>query len=549
MCLITLAAILLSSILTTVVYYNKLEAQMKREVIIEARYIEAGMEMAGTAYLDQLSSKVRGSSQNRVTLIAQDGTVLYDNYTDNELMENHADRPEVQSALKIGTGEVTRVSDTLSETTYYYAILLSDGHIVRVANTTRSVLASVFGLLPAIVLVVALIFGIIMVLADSQTKRIVKPINELDLDHPEDNQIYDELAPLIGKVEKQQRTIQKQMDTLKAKQNEFAAITENMSEGFIVVGKKAEVVSYNSSAMRILGVDQQYAEENGVNILNFNRSTTFRHAVDEALDGRHCEKTMDINGRCYQIIANPVTESGGVNGAIIVILDVTEKQEREGLRREFSANVSHELKTPLTSISGYAEIMKNGLVKPEDMKRFSNNIYHEAQRMITLIGDIIKLSQLDENQVELDKGIVDLYQISTGVIERLKDHARNHQVKLNLKGKSTVVSGTSQILDEMIYNLCDNGIKYNRPGGSVNVTVSEEAGQAVLTVSDTGIGIPEAEQERVFERFYRVDKSHSKQIGGTGLGLSIVKHGAIYHGARVEMESRDGVGTVVKIIF
>lgn len=549
MCLITLVAIVLASVMSTAVYYNRLEDQMKRDVIMEARYIETGIELGGTKYLDTLSSKTRGTSQNRITLIGPDGTVLYDNYTNAAAMENHGNRPEVKSAFEKGAGEVTRVSSTLAEKTYYYAIRLSNGDVIRVANTTKSVLSSVTQLLIPMFLVVLCIMLLSMAIAESQTKRIVKPINDLDLDHPEEDHIYDELAPLIGKVEKQRRTIQKQMYTLKAKQREFTAITENMNEGFIVVGKKAEVASYNSSAMRILGVDEQYARENGVNILNFNRSQIFRMAVDEALEGRNSGQNMEIAGRCYQVIANPVTEGGEVTGAIIVILDVTEKQEREELRREFSANVSHELKTPLTSISGYAEIMKNGLVKPEDMKRFSENIYNEAQRMISLIGDIIKLSQLDENQMDIDKAAVDLYLIAEGVVKRLAGHANTQGVTLKLQGSPQVLSGTSQILDEMIYNLCDNGIKYNRQGGSVVVTVGEECGRPYVSVADTGIGIPESDKDRVFERFYRVDKSHSKQIGGTGLGLSIVKHGAIYHNARVEMESQEEVGTTVKLLF
>lgn len=362
------------------------------------------------------------------------------------------------------------------------------------------------------------------------------------------------------------------MDTLKAKQREFSAITENMSEGFLVIGKRGEVVSYNSSALRILGVEPSAVEEKEdeagyqiqgyesgtgaegtaggrINILSFNRSHIFRTSVDRALEGNHSEQNMELGGRVYQIIANPVLEGEEVSGAIMVILDVTEKAEREDLRREFSANVSHELKTPLTSISGYAEIMKNGLVRTEDMRRFSENIYQEAQRMITLVGDIIKLSQLDESQVELEKTDVDLYDIARGVTERLKGQARVQKVELKLTGTSQRVFGTAQILDEMIYNLCDNGIKYNKPGGHVTISISEEHGHPVVLVEDDGIGIPETDQERVFERFYRVDKSHSRQIGGTGLGLSIVKHGAIYHGARVEMESKIGVGTKVRIVF
>lgn len=549
MFLIAFVAIALSSVMSTLVYYNRQEAQMKREVITEARYLEAGLELSGEEYLTTLSKKIRGNGQNRITLIDGDGTVLFDNYAANDAMENHGERPEVKRALANGAGDATRVSDTLSEKTYYYAVRLSNQDVIRVANTTKSVLAAVVGIIPFMILTGILVLALIMLLAGSQTRMIIKPINELDLDHPEESRIYDELAPLVGKVEKQRQMIKNQMDTLKAKQKEFAAITENMSEGFIVVGKKAEVASYNTSAMKILGVDEQYASETGVNILNFNRSNIFRCAVDEALEGHHSEHNMDINGRCYQVIANSVTEGQEVTGAIIVILDVTEKQEREGLRREFSANVSHELKTPLTSISGYAEIMKNGLVKPEDMKRFSEHIYNEAQRMIILIADIIKLSQLDENQVDLDKTSVDLYQIAEGVVTRLKDHAKGQKVTLSLKGGSTVIKGTKQILDEMIYNLCDNGIKYNRPGGTVNVTVQSEDGSPVITVSDTGMGIPEADKDRVFERFYRVDKSHSKQIGGTGLGLSIVKHGAIYHNAKVEMDSKEEQGTTVRIVF
>ena len=330
---------------------------------------------------------------------------------------------------------------------------------------------------------------------------------------------------------------------------EFSAITENMSEGFIVVDSKAEVVSYNSSAMKILGVEKQMVPDSRVNILNFNRSAEFREAVDHALAGRHAEHNLDLNGHCYQMIANPVLDEGRNKGAIIVILDIKEKQGREELRREFSANVSHELKTPLTSISGYAEIMKNGLVKPEDMARFAENIYTEAQRLITLVGDIIKLSQLDENAVEVEKSAVDLYEVSSDVVKRLQANAAMQKVTLSLQGEPAVIFGARQILDEMIFNLCDNAVKYNKPNGKVTVTVKNEGMHKVVSVADTGIGVPEADKDRIFERFYRVDKSHSKQIGGTGLGLSIVKHGAIYHDARVELESKVGVGTTVKVVF
>lgn len=549
MCRMALMAVVLSSLITAVVYYNRIEKQMKQEVVREARYLEAGLELSGSEYLELLFQKTGRSVKNRITLIDSDGFVLFDNYAANDSMENHRNRPEVKSALETGIGESTRVSDTLSENTYYYAIRLSNGSVIRAANTTRSAMASLWSLIPMIGLTSVVILVLSMMLADKQTRKIVQPINNIDLDHPNQNRVYDELAPFIGRIERQQETIRRQMEILEAKQKEFTTITENMNEGFIVVGKKAEVVSYNTSALKILGIDDPHAGEQGINILNLNRSHIFRKAVDEALKGSHNEQGMELNGRYYQVIANPVTENGEVSGAIIVIFDVTEKQEREGLRREFSANVSHELKTPLTSISGYAEIMKNGLVKPEDMKHFSENIYHEAQRMITLIGDIIKLSQLDENQVDLGKTTVDLYHLAEDVVNRLQDSAKTAGISLKLEGGPAAILGTTQILEEMLYNLCDNGIKYNKPGGSVTVKVSAAEGHPVITVADTGIGIPEADQDRVFERFYRVDKSHSNQIGGTGLGLSIVKHGAIYHNARIEIESKEGRGTTVRIIF
>lgn len=424
--------------------------------------------------------------------------------------------------------------------------------MIRVANTTRSALAGSMAMLPALGGAAVLIMVLSMILAERQTREIVKPINELDLDHPDSGRLYDELAPLVGKVERQQRTICQQMDTLRTKQREFTAITENMSEGFLVVGKQGEVASYNTSALKILDVEIPVPEERtpgSLNILNFNRSHEFRTAVDEALAGHHHEENLKIGIRMYQIIANPVTEKQNVTGAVIVILDITEREEREDLRREFSANVSHELKTPLTSISGYAEIMKNGLVKPEDMKRFSENIYQEAQRMITLIGDIIKLSQLDENRVELEKQAVDLYPIAQSVVSRLKERASQAKVALEIRGEGQIIEGTSQILDEMIYNLCDNGIKYNKAGGHVNVTVGSRQGCPFVSVEDNGIGIPEEDQKRVFERFYRVDKSHSKAIGGTGLGLSIVKHGAAFHGADLSLESQPDRGTTIRLTF
>lgn len=553
MCLVALFSMVVGTLGTTWLLCRDLQEQMQRDVATEVRYLEAAVELSGQEYLDQLSSRGDGGSINRITWISPDGQVIYDSFADSESLENHSDRPEIIDALKHGRGESVRLSDTLAEQTYYYASRLADGTVIRVASTTSSGLAAMFHTIPLMIGMAAIIFGVTMMLADIQTKRIVEPINKLDPDAPQAGTVYDELSPLVRRLEKQKQTIREQMEILREKQEEFTAITENMREGFIVVDSRADVISHNSSAVRILGADLDPDNgENGngaVNVISLNRSSSFRQVVDEALAGQRSEQNLDMNGRHYQIIANPVVEARDKRGAVVVILDVTEQQNREELRREFTANVSHELKTPLTSISGYAEIMKSGLVQPADMGRFSEKIYVEAQRLITLVGDIIRLSQLDEGKVEIQKSAIDLYRSASIVVDRIKDVAQKAKVSIDIEGQPAVVQGVEQILDEMIFNLCDNAIKYNRPNGQVHVKVSVENGHAVLTVSDTGIGIPEEDKERIFERFYRVDKSHSKQIGGTGLGLSIVKHGAIYHQAQVEMESKLGAGTTIKIIF
>lgn len=549
MCFVALISMVLGTLVTVWLLGRDLQQQMEQAVTTEVRYLESAMEVSGREYLNHLASRGDGNSENRITWVAPDGQVLYDSFADKQSLENHKDRPEIAQALQTGNGQSTRLSDTLAEQTYYYAARLNDGSVIRVASTTRSALATMIHTVPWMVVMAVVIFSLTMGIAEVQTKRIVGPINQLNPDEPQMDQVYDELSPLIRRLEKQKETIQEQMDTLQAKKEEFTAITENMKEGFIIVDSRADVISYNTSAIRILGSEMTARDGGNVNVLMLNRSNSFRQVVDAALHGKRGEEMLELNGRHYQIIANPVVESGARRGAVVVILDVTEQQNREDLRREFTANVSHELKTPLTSISGYAEIMKSGLVQPADMGRFSEKIYVEAQRLITLVGDIIKLSQLDEEQVYLEKSSVDLHQVAAHVVDRLKDVAGKAQVTLKLTGKPVVIQGTEQILDEMVFNLCDNAIKYNKVYGNVTVTTDLVDGHPVVTVSDSGIGIPAEDQERIFERFYRVDKSHSKQIGGTGLGLSIVKHGAIYHKAKVEMESKLGEGTTVRILF
>ncbi len=549
MCRVALFAMVLATLLTTGFLCLELNREMRYTVVTEMRYLESAMEVSGEHFLKHLSSKGDGNIINRITWIDEQGNVLYDSFAGSGRLENHGDRPEIVQAMKQGEGESTRHSSTLAEQTYYYAKRLSDGSVIRVASTTKSALATMIGTIPVMLIMAILIYGAAMILADHQTKRIVEPINRLNPDCPQEEKVYDELSPLVRRLEKQKETIEEQMKTLRAKQEEFKTITENMKEGFLVVDSNADVMVYNSSVLRILGIEEDFAPDMNVNVLNFNRSENFRQAVDQALAGQRNEHTLELNGRFYQMIANPAAEAPDRFGAVVVILDVTEQRDREQLRREFSANVSHELKTPLTSISGYAEIMKNGLVQHEDVPRFAEKIYIEAQRLITLVGDIIKLSQLDEGKVEMKKESVDLYSIVNRVAERLQPVADKNHIRISVKGSSAIVFGAEQILDEMIFNLCDNAIKYNHPEGVVEMQTGRNGGHAYVMVSDNGIGIPQNEQERIFERFYRVDKSHSKNIGGTGLGLSIVKHGAICHGAAVEMNSAPGRGTRVKLTF
>lgn len=565
LCLVALLTMVVSALITTLLLCQDLQTQMRQAVMTEVRYLESAMEVSGEDYLSHLKSRGDGNSVNRITWVDANGSVLYDSYADSESLENHKDRPEIAAALKNGRGESVRTSHTLAEQTYYYAARLSDGSVIRVASTTKSALATVFHTVPVMIAMAVLIVLGVLILAEFQTKRIIAPINQMNPDDPQAGDVYDELAPLVRRLEKQKETIRQQMEILKEKQEEFSAITENMREGFLVVDSKGDVMSYNKSALKLLGIpegeegmlsrhgnaawEEHEKTDANVNIISINRFENFRRVVNEALKGSHCEEMLDVGNRHYQIIANPVAESEERSGAVVVILDVTEQQGREELRREFTANVSHELKTPLTSISGYAEIMMNGMVQPADMGRFSGKIYKEAQRLITLVGDIIRLSQLDEEKVQMEKSPVDLHLLASDVVKRLQDVAKKNQVTLMLTGKPTVVNGNPQILDEMIYNLCDNAIKYNKPFGEVEVNVAMIKDHPVLTVEDDGIGIPPEDQERIFERFYRVDKSHSRQIGGTGLGLSIVKHGAIYHKAKVELKSAPGEGTTVRITF
>lgn len=541
--IVALAVLVASLVFIMGMLYEYFFDQYKTQLKHEAIYVAQGIEMEGLSYLQELQEHGTG---NRITWIDADGTVLYDTWTDVSTMENHLDREEVQEALESGTGDSFRYSETAEQTTVYYAVKLTAGSVLRISTAQSSVWSLLIGVLQPVIIVVLLALLLSFLLASRVAKQVVKPLNAIDLEHPETVETYEELNPMLQKIAKQNQQIRAQMDELERRQQEFETITENMSEGLLVVDLHTDVLSYNASAKRLLGIGKV---EERQSVLTLNRSENFRKTLDLALAGQHNEQNMWLDGRLYQLIANPVYDEAAVIGAVILILDITEREEREQLRREFTANVSHELKTPLTSISGFAEIIQNGIAKPGDVQRFAGNIYEESQRLITLLGDIIRLSQLDENTAPVEQEEVELLGIVDAVMERLQPLAEKRNITFTVQGEPMKIKGVFHILDEMIFNLCDNAIKYNREGGKVDLRLEKTEQQVIFSVKDTGIGIPAGEQARVFERFYRVDKSHSKEIGGTGLGLSIVKHGALYHNATVSLESELGKGTKIIISF
>ncbi|MCI7812208.1 MAG: ATP-binding protein [Lachnospiraceae bacterium] len=517
------------------ILYQSFGTQLEGELEKEAKYLAIAVESVGQDALEQVSKK-----NDRVTLVDEDGTVLYDNYADEGAMENHADRQEIQDALKNGSGKATRQSDTLQQNTIYYALRLSDGKVLRVSSNQDNVISLLQDLVPALVAIFVLISVMSAFFASKLSKKIVQPLNQLDLEKPEQNEVYDEVAPLLTKISRQQSTIREQLEMARSQQEEFTLITEHMEEGLFVMDAHGNLLSFNKSGLEMLGVQKASV---GQNVLELNRSKIFMETVEAVLGGNHHEALMDLDGLSCQIIANPVFDGGKKKGAVLLMIDSTEKVQLEQLRREFTANVSHELKTPLTSISGFAEIMRDGMVKPEDMKKFADRIFQEAQRLITLVSDVIKISQLDEGGIPYEKEEADLLEMARDILDRLRPEAEKMGVELRLEGETMIREVEKPILDEVLYNLCDNAIRYNKKGGNVQVKVQKEENVTKITVKDTGIGIPMAHQKRIFERFYRVDKSHSKEIGGTGLGLSIVKHGAGYLGAEISVESLPGKGS------
>lgn len=538
--LAAMAVLVASGLITFLVsqdYFN----ETKKELAQEARYISMGLESGGNDFLNKIAAE--NGSNVRITLIDKDGIVLFDNQAEAKTLENHAMRQEIMEAVAVGAGEAERFSDTLDKTTYYYAVRLDDGKILRLARTIDSIYKSVLQMLPimgGIVIVVAFLASIV---ARRVTFNLIKPLDQVNLDEPLDNETYDELAPFLTRIAKQKRQLSKNLKKLRGKQEELTIITNNMNEGLVLLNGQQNVLFINESAAKIFGFSAK--EVIGRNILTVDRAQEVQDLLQKVSQAGKGEGLYEKDGHFYQLSGSSVNGSGSV----ILIYDVTEKMTAEKLRREFSANVSHELKTPLQSILGYAEIMKNGLVKDEDKQRFLERIHAEAGNMIELIQNIMELSRLDENKTLDEFEDVDLLKLAQSVTLRLKHKAQTKGVTLNVSGSSACVCGVQSILSEVLYNLVDNSIKYNKDNGRVDVKVQDGSEEVTVSVSDTGIGIGAADRERVFERFYRADKSHSKEIGGTGLGLSIVKHGVLFHKGRVELESEPGVGTTITFVL
>ena len=536
--LVGIVALLLCTAVFCGVTYTHTKELVYSEMSVEALYAAAGVESMGEEYLDSLSAS------RRITLVGADGTVLYDNRADSTAMDNHLDRSEISEALESGSGRSKHYSGTMLETTLYYALRLSDGRVLRISAPHESIFAMISGMLAPVAAALMAVFVLCVLISSRLSRQITEPINAIDLEAPARNSLYPELEPLVRRVREQNRTIRSQMEELGRKQREFAAITENMSEGLLIIDNRANVLFSNSFALETVC---------GASELKSISRKCCDEAVCEcseaALSGEKCEKIIEKGARMLQLICSPVTSSGQVTGAALLILDVTEREKRDELRREFSANVSHELKTPLTSISGFAELMMEGLVGADKMQEFSADIYKESRRLISLVEDIMRLSRLEEGGDEPRNESVEMLSLCASVADELRSFAEKNEVEIFVSGDRAELTGNRRILTEMVYNLCENAIKYNKKGGRVELKIASSERELRLSVTDTGIGIAPSHQNRIFERFYRVDKSHSKETGGTGLGLSIVRHGAKYHDAEIVLRSEEGKGSEFTIVF
>lgn len=518
--------------------------QMQEMVETEAGYVKLAVEESGISYLSEQTANV---SPSRLTLIQADGAVLYDSAEPAGKMENHKERPEVKEALEKGNGKSTRLSSTMGEVTYYYALRLSDGNVLRVARTTDSVLITIRNSLIPLLLIFVGVLALAVLLTKRQTEHLVKPLNCLDLEHPLENDVYEEISPLLTRINQQNHQIAQQVETLKEKQDEYDTITENMQDGLIVTDK-TEILSINKKALGLFHIKKKECIHK--NILTLSRNQDLKVCLDLALQGQSNNRVVEMEGGNYQFLGNPVRVDQEIRGAVIFILDVTQKAQNEKIRREFTANVSHELKTPLMSISGYAELIMNHMVSAENTPEFAGRIYQEANRLSTLVADIIKLSRLDEQEDALPmEDEVDLWMMANDVNWQLQQKAEERNITVKLKGESVKIRGNRQLLSEIVYNLVDNAIKYNVENGKVHIHVHRKGDRVEFVVKDTGVGIAAADRERVFERFYRVDKSRSREIEGTGLGLSIVKHGVAMHKGEIKVDSALGKGTKITVLF
>ncbi len=550
MAILTLIAVIITSVITIFVVYRINQDYIETDLEENANFILALLDESYT--LDQfISSNSIANNSTRITIVAASGEVLYDNRVNAEEMENHGDRKEIQTAFETGEAKSRRLSSTLGISTSYYAVLLNDGHVIRFAREIDSFIYTLYRMLTLIVLIIVGVIIIALGIGDKMADSIITPINNIDLDKPLSNDVYDELSPLLTRIFRQNQDIKRQVRAYENQQEQFSTITTNMAEGLILLDHRARIVYINKSAFNILGdtgdeIDKFINE----NLLVLNRDLELRKTVQKALKGEHAETVLAIEGKSYQLLVSPIADEANAYGVIILLLDITQRYEIEKMRKEFSGNVSHELRTPLTAISSYAELLSSDMVKPEDVQGFARRIQDETTRMIALVDDILKLSRLDE-RVEIEpKEEVDLYDLALKVVDRLKPLSDAQKVELVVTGEPVAITGDAAILFEIIYNLCENGIKYNREqGGRVVVNCTQDKNNVVLEVTDNGIGIPAKYQPRIFERFYRVDQSHSRKTGGTGLGLAIVKHAAAYHDATVNLESKEKVGTKITIKF
>ena len=538
--LISSIAILLTMFLTTVMGNTYSKKRTTDGLMREARLIASSVEINGLEYLD----KTDFGQKSRVTWIADDGSVLFDSTQDESQLENHADREEFQEAVENGEGCASRYSGTLMHSTLNYAVRLNDGSVIRVSGMHMSVFAQMMNLTGTMVMIWIAVSLISVIAARKVSRKIVRPINDIDLERPTTEPNYKELVPLLDKLNTQNIKVHRQMEELQQNRRQFEIIVDSMSEGIVIADQKLNVISYNEASLKLLGIRELAV---GQSIYSMNNTDNFRRCLLNALGGIRSDCVLELENRQCEIIASPARRIDMVCGIVVFIMDVTEKYKLDIMRREFTANVSHELKTPLTAIYGISDMLAENMIQYDDVQQFGENIRSEAERLISLVNDTIALSKLDEGVPFAENSEVDLYSLAEEILSRLKISAAEKDVSMNISGEHITVSGSRVMLNDIMYNLCDNAIKYNKDGGSLSISLERGRKTAVFTVSDTGIGIPDDKTDRIFERFFRVDKSRSGKVRGTGLGLSIVKHSVMQMGGSVRVESKLGEGTAFTV--